>query len=455
MQKQDLEVAIAVNRYGLGSRPGEWQAAKRDPKQWLLDQMVSPQFDPAVGNLDMAYDALAVSRDMKKQKKQMLAQGMEAEKGKNDPTKGLQRNLIRDGFERSLMTEQPFSMRMFDFFSNHFSITTGGNVLGAVGPLLEREAIAPNLFGRFEHMLLAVEQHPAMLVYLNNEKSIGPHSRMGKKKGGGLNENLAREILELHTLGVDGGYDLDDIQQLAMAISGWSVSRGRDKEPQQGFIFRQYGHEPGKREILGTSYSQQGVKQGQAVLRDLAKHPSTARFISQKMVRYFISDEPSSDLVDAMENTWMQTGGNIKAVTTTMLGHEDAWAPTLEKFKTPREFVISCLRACDVTPGSRKTARFNKQFVGTLSAMGQAPFKAGSPAGYSSDNESWTGADALMKRIDWVSQLTDRVKRDPIKVAQQTLGDSLSETTRLAVSRAESRQQGLALLLLSPEFQRR
>lgn len=454
MQSKDQAAVIAVNRFGLGARPGELQTAKKDPHRWLLAQMVNPKFDPSVGNLHMAYETLAASDKMKKKRKEMQAQGMEAEKGTYSPIKQFQRELLQDGLQHSLTTNHPFALRMFDFFSNHFSVTVVSNLMMVLAPLLEREAIAPHVFGRFEDMLLAVEQHPAMIVYLNNEQSFGPNSLIGKKRGG-LNENLAREILELHTLGIDGGYDLNDIQQLAMAISGWSVSGRRAKDSYRGFVFRSKGHEPGKRNVLGVQYSQSGIKQGRAILRDLAAHPSTARFVSDKMARYFISDQPSVALVNAMQDAWLETDSDLEAVATAMLGHKDAWLAEQEKFKAPRDFVVSCLRACNVELESKSTRRIAKTLGDTLNSMGQAPFNAGSPAGYSSDNTAWSGSDALMKRINWVSQLTDRVKRDPIKIAQMTLGETVSEATRLSVTRAESRSQGLALLLLSPEFQRR
>ncbi len=450
MQKKDLQAMIAVNRFGLGARPGEFQAALPDPRGWLLEQLVSPKFDAGIGSTPSAFQAFQQLNEMKKQRKKTESTKADKKGRKANPVRSLHMQLLHDGIKQSINTTTPFSIRLLDFFSNHFSVSAVNNPMRALSPLLEREAIAPKLYGQFEDMLIAVEQHPAMILYLNNEKSIGPQSRMARRKKVGLNENLAREILELHTLGVDGGYDLKDIQELAMAISGWSVSRPK-RESTVGFIYREAGHQPGVRTVVGKRYAQKGISQGESILRDLARHPSTAKFVSFKLAQHLISDQPPEALVSAMTKTWLATDGNIKAVISTLIGHDSAWQPTLQKFKTPREFVVSSIRACDM--GTR--GRGIRQLVNTLAVMGQRPFNAGSPAGYSALGDAWSGSDALMKRIDWVSRLSLYVKRDPKHIAGQVFGEQLSDNTAQAMARAESRRQSLALLLLSPEFQRR
>tara|TARA_B110000003_G_C16653214_1_gene535224 strand:+ start:6376 stop:6969 length:594 start_codon:yes stop_codon:yes gene_type:complete len=196
-------------------------------------------------------------------------------------------------------------------------------------------------------MLIAIEQHPAMLSYLNNEKSFGPGSAMGRRKKVGLNENLAREILELHTLGVGGGYSLQDIQELAMAISGWSVSRPNKNDEPAGFVYREYGHQPGKRTVLGKKYGQRGTRQGEAILRDIAHHPPTAKYVSFKLAQHLVADQPPEKLVSAMDKTWAKTDGNIKAMVTTLVNHDSAWHVPAQKYKAPREYVVSALRACE------------------------------------------------------------------------------------------------------------
>jgi uncharacterized protein (DUF1800 family) len=464
---------IAVNRFGLGARPNELAQVALDPKAWLFKQMTSLQFDNQIANTTSAFEMFSAHRKTRTQRRKSQAAASDAMMENKKPSmaaaemtnygklmRQTQKALLVDGFWQSVQTSQPFSMRLLDFFSNHFSVSTSTVQLNVLGPLLEREAIAPNLFGQFEDLLIAVIKHPAMLLYLDNPYSIGPRSKAGKKNNKrGLNENLAREILELHTLGVDGAYSIDDIQSLAKAISGWSVSHPRDAK-QQGFVYRENFHEPGKRLVLGKSYrniyGEKGVRQGEFILKDLARHPATARFVSHKLAQYFISDNPDTALVNAMANTWQKTNGNLHAVMTTLIEHDSSWQPERQKFKTPREFVVSTLRAIEAKPD--KPRYFFKGIIYHLTEMGQQPFEAGSPAGYSNHSDAWTGSDALMKRIDWVNKLnavTPKSSTNVLTLAEQLFADTLSEQTVLTIKRAESAKQARTLLFMSPEFQRR
>ena len=438
---------IAVNRFGLGARGNEAADARHDPQEWLLSQLVNPEFNATLGDMQSGYAALREYKRQKKQAKADEAAGKTAMKTRRNAVRTFVDPLLIDALHHAVTTPTGFQMRLFDFFSNHFSVSAVNKDMQVLAPLLEREAIAPNLFGHYEDLVIAVEQHPAMLVYLNNDKSVGPDSRLGRKKRG-LNENLAREILELHTLGVDGGYDLADIQELAMAISGWSIVRKNQAES-AGYQYRASGHQPGVRSILDQHYAQKGQKQGEAVLRDLARHPATAQFISFKLAQHLLSDKPPAMLVADMATTWANTRGNIEAVVTTLIQHESAWQPERRKLKSPREYLVSTLRLC----GAERL--ITRRTFAELKQMGQSPFDAGSPAGYSALNDAWSGSDALMKRIDWAAKYSERMDGDPLEIADQAFGGSISETTYQSVKRAESRSQGLALLLLSPEFQSR
>jgi uncharacterized protein (DUF1800 family) len=287
-----------------------------------------------------------------------------------------------------------------------------------------------------------------MLIYLNNEKSFGPNSRVAKKRKIGLNENLAREIMELHTLGVDGGYSQEDVIELAKGITGWSV-KNPIKERGAGFTFRAHGHEPGSRTLLGKEYSEKGITQGQQMLRDLAINPATAKYVCFKLAHHFVSENPPASLLNKMETTWMKTGGNLKQVMVSLFSADEAWSASAQKFKTPREFVISANRAIALKKIKPKVL-FN-----SLVSLGQQPFTAGSPAGFSDDESDWLGASALMARIDWSTMVSGYLKRSNAeKVMTVSLGDSVSQHTYQSVMRAESRQQAMTLLLMSPEFQR-
>jgi uncharacterized protein (DUF1800 family) len=445
---------IAVNRFGYGARGDELAHAKADPKKWLSSQLQTIQFSDNQPSSDDIFVAHAKFQKQKKLMKQQQkqVQGSQAQ-DKNKMIKSAARKtymkMSAASLKQAITSKHSVSWRLFDFFSNHFSVSTSGRLMIGLSPTLEREAIAPNLLGNFEDMLLAVEQHPAMLIYLNNEKSFGANSRMSKKRKVGLNENLAREIMELHTLGVNGGYSQTDVIELAKGITGWSVKNSK-KEHGTGFVFRAYGHEPGTRILLGKKYPSRGIMQGKQMLRDLAMHENTAKYICTKIAHHFVSENPPESLINKMQNTWLNNQGNIKQVMLTLFDAEEAWLASAQKFKTPREFVISTYRA--IAPDNINS----RVLFNALNNLGQTPFNAGSPAGFSDEESDWLGASALMARVEWSSLVSGQVKRiNAEQVMATALGRSISKNSYQIVMRAESRQQASTLLLMSPEFQRR
>lgn len=455
---------IAVNRFGYGAQGDELAQAEKDPNKWIKSTLLSIFFSDSFPHsndilIEHAKYIKEKKRRKKKQSKNSQSGTMQANNIQSGNMKDIQksinfsrlalRNMSADTLKQAIVSSNSVSWRLLDFFSNHFSVTASGRLMVGLAATLEREAIAPNLLGDFEEMLLAVEQHPAMLIYLNNEKSFGPHSKMAKKHKKGLNENLAREIMELHTLGVDGGYSQADVIELAKGITGWSVKRP-GKERGEGFVFRAYGHEPGARTLLGKKYGQQGITQGQQMLRDLAMNPATAKHVCFKLAHHFVSQNPPASLLKSMEDTWLKNHGNIKAVMNCLFDAEETWLDTAQKYKSPREFVISTLRVLTMK-------KFNdKALLATLTNLGQGPFNAGSPAGFSDDEQDWLGASALMARIDWSTMVSSYRKRvNAEEVMNRSIGKSTSQLTYNSVMRAESRQQALTLLLMSPEFQRR
>jgi len=460
-----LDASIATNRFGLGAKPSELKAAGKNPKAWLISQLnASPPISfnhklphsSEIANKLNEYRLAKKANKKKSQQNSMLGQQspmLAKQQQGNNYNRKILRQLSSDTLVQSITSDNSLNWRLLDFFSNHFSVSSSGPVMAALAPTLEREAIAPNLLGRFEQMLIAVEKHPAMLIYLNNEKSIGPNSLIGKKirksnKGRGLNENLAREILELHTLGVDGGYQQNDVQELAKTITGWSVARpGKDKE--SGFKFRSYGHEPGDRRLFGKSYKNTGVRQGEQMLIDIARHPSTANYICSKLAQHFISDNPPQSLINKLTARWHVSQGNIKAVMVELIQASESWHEQSQKFKTPREYVVSTLRML----GMKKLE--NKYLLGSLQSLGQMPFNAGSPAGYSDQQHDWDGSSALMAKIEWSSMVAARKKANVEKLMKYSFADTLTDRSYRSIIRAESQSQALTLLLLSPEFLRR
>jgi uncharacterized protein (DUF1800 family) len=306
------------------------------------------------------------------------------------------------------------------------------------------------VLGRFEDMLVAVVSHPAMLLYLDNAQSIGPNSRAGQRRQRGINENLARELMELHTLGVSGGYSQEDVKELAKILTGWSVAPKR--QPDAGrFRFIELAHEPGPKLLLGERYDQGGQREGLAALHDLAQHPATARFVATKLARHFIADEPPQAAIDRLAKSFRDSGGDLATVTRTLVGMPEPWATPLAKIKTPTELVISTLRAAGGYRGE------DKPLINALQVLDQPAFQAVQPSGWPDHASGWIGPESLIRRIEWVQAAAHRLPQPPSVPdrADELLGPLLTAETRIAISRAPSAAEAFALLLASPEFQRR
>jgi uncharacterized protein (DUF1800 family) len=353
-------------------------------------------------------------------------------------------------------TDDGFAERWALFWANHFTVSASKIATATlVGPF-EQEAIRPNVFGRFEDLLVASSSHPAMLLYLDQASSVGPDSVLAQRaarvgKNPGLNENLAREIMELHTVGVEAGYSQADVTEFARAMTGWSIGRVDHPEEPQGFMFRPYAHEPGSRTIMGRSYAEDGQSQARAVMTDLAASPHTARHLALKIGRHFVSDDPPPALTDRLARAYLSSHGRLDVVAKTLVNSPEAWSPEAAKFKTPYEFMVSSWRAADTTPAEVQPV------AQVMNAMGQKPFSAPSPKGWPEEAAAWCAPDAVIKRMAWSEGFAGAAVagRDPTLLADNALGSRLSPLAAKTIARAETRSEGLSILLMSPEFQRR
>lgn len=463
------DAAIALHRYGLGGKSDA--APPSDPKRWLADQFT--RFDPrptsiaALPSSRVVVDMLRDRRELQRDKKQaeMKPGGGDDQL---DATALMQlQKQVRDVYvqavgvrtDLALTTEAPFMERLVHFWSNHFAISVDKIVTTGLAGAFEFEAIRPHVLGTFGAMLGAVERHPAMLLYLDQAQSIGPGSLIAKRaarraKEIGLNENLAREILELHTLGVRSGYGQTDVSELARAMTGWTVgglARQRYLQgPGPGFWFAEIIHEPGSRKLLGKTYPQNGEAQAQAMLDDLAVHPSTARHIATKLARHFAADDPPPALVARLEQAFLASRGDLPTLYRVLIAAPEVWNGK-PKFRTPWEWAIAALRATGVNklPGASAAGAFQQ--------LGQPIWKPGSPAGYDDTAASWAGPDALYRRIEVAQRLAQRTAPaiDARELAGKQFPGVLSQSTSDALARAESGEQALALLLASPEMMRR
>jgi uncharacterized protein (DUF1800 family) len=366
---------------------------------------------------------------------------------------------------QSLVTQTPFLERWVLFWSN--ALTVAAKNLQTVyfaGPY-EREAIRPHVLGKFADLLKASALHTGMLIYLDQVRSIGPNApaastQRGRERNFGLNENLAREILELHTVGVNGGYTQADVTELARALTGWTISNPRmgDRAGRMGTsqtygrsIFVPAMHEPGSRLIMGQTFADNGADQARDVLTFLASRPQTARKIAQAVATHFVSDTPMPTLVARLEQSFLTTNGDLRALAQTLINSPEAWLPTAGKFKSPQDFITSTMRAAGTQSASAQALR------DTFEQLGQAPWRATSPKGWPDTASHWAAPDAILKRIDWSNLAADVIGQNmaPMTFAQFALGASLTTATLTAISRAQDTRQGIVLALMSPEFQRR
>lgn len=464
---RDLQAAIAATRFGLGARPDEIAAAQGDPQGFLLAQTKRKAASGQIRALPLER-AEALQNFRQAQAAFLKANRQQDRKARDlQPEVNAARTVLRDQIAadvleraaRGATTDAGFAERWALFWANHFSVGAGNFVRTAtIGPY-EVAAIRPHVFGRFADLLAAAETHPAMLLYLDQNGSVGPDSplaqRMARGKAAqrqvGLNENLAREILELHTVGVNGGYTQADVTEFARALTGLTFRGFNAPAEEVGeTYFRQIAHQPGPRSVMGVVYEVEGEAQALAILKDLAARPQTARFISAKIARHFVADDPPPALVARLEAAWRDTEGALDQVAAALITAPEAWAPEPAKFKTPYEFMISSWRAVGDAP--RRPAD-----LAMLTAMGHRPFYAPSPEGWPDEAAAWATPDGVIKRLVWTQDYAPRAigAADPSNIAVDALGARLSPATATAVARAESRGEGLALLLMSPEFQRR
>ena len=486
------ELSIALSRFGYGLSANGSPPA--DPRAFLLRQMEAYDPAPAViaGRLRSRGDTGAMVEMIRSQRKdrkaleamagsERMMDGQAApEESPRDPAlEGLppeyrrklaeaRQVLVNDIAARvglAINSPTPMIERLVHFWSNHFSVSTGKiGTQFEVGPH-EFTAIRPHVLGRFSDMLKAAVLHPAMLLYLDQFQSIGPNApfiqrraRRGGEQPGrprGLNENLAREVLELHTLGAEGGYTQADVTEFARALTGWTVPGigrvGRFAEDQpSGAAFVAPVHEPGARQVVGRSYPAGGLEQAIAILDDLAAHPATARHVATKLARHFAGDTPPPALVARLEADFLRTGGDLASLTRVLIDAPEVWTPQPVKFRTPFEWMVGALRLS----GVRKLPP--QRLVSTLNELGQVPWRAPSPAGYDDIAASWAGPDALVRRVEIAERIALTVPADDVLArAEAAFPGALSEATRTQIRRAESGQQALAILLVSPEMMRR
>jgi len=480
------EAATALHRFGVGPRAGSIAAIASDPRGALLAELDKPAVG-RIANPDLLASGPAAraafefqrARRAERQAQRSAQQGAPpqgaaqqgaapemtrsadaapaappAQPPRQQQGPGVPQQIYLDEAKArlgaALGAEIGFVERLVWFWSNHFCVSADkGNVRQICGAY-EREAIRAHVLGRFGDMLLAVESHPAMLVYLDNARSIGPDSIAGVRRQRGLNENLAREILELHTLGVRTVYTQEDVTRFANVITGWTrIAPGQDPSRAGDFVFNPNMHQPGPQSVIGKTYAEAGIEQGRAVLATLARHPATAKHIAGKLARHFIADEPPPALVDRLAKRFLDTHGDLKEMAKALVTAPEAWDTPRSKLRRPGEWIIAALRAAGVTQPELGPV------MQAQNLLGEPLWRPPAPKGFADESAPWL--DGLAQRLDIANQLARRVggEADPREMFEQVLAPLASTETRQAITRAESRPQALALLFMAPEFQRR
>ena len=447
----DLSAVIAANRFGQGAAPGELSLVSNDPRGWLLAQLAPQPLPPQLAGLPgsaQSAQRFAELKAVRRADKTGTLPDPAEEKAKAE-MRALYTTEAAARTRLAVETQTPFYERLVQFWSNHFAVSTARFEVAHLAGSFEREAIRPHVAGRFSQMLLAAMRHPAMLAYLDNATSIGPDSQAGLRQKRGLNENLAREMMELHTLGVDGGYSQDDVQQLARVLTGWTIGNEKDGLTGQ-FLYQPRFHEPGPKAFLQVTIPESGETEALRAVDILTHHPATARFVATKLARHFIADDPPPAAVEALAKAFRESGGDLALVCKTLVERPEPWKMPLSKMKTSNDYVVSTLR---LLAGPELD---DNAILRPLNLLSQPPFGAPSPAGWPDRAEAWMGPEVLMRRIEWARDLAKKLHRiDLLELATEGLGPLMDGPLHQALMNATDAAEATLLLLSCPQFQRR
>jgi uncharacterized protein (DUF1800 family) len=461
---EDQRIVHFLNRTSFGANAEEVQRARRLGIAAYLDEQLEPEKipDPVVDEKIAGLKTLRLSSRelLELYPLPRLASQPAGPAPMQSPREVLLELQLARLFRAVYSRRQLYEV-MVDFWNNHFNIFAVKGVDRWLTTAYDRDTIRPNVFGRFRDLLLATAKSPAMLFYLDNWLSVAPSASMRARPANsrkqGLNENYARELMELHTLGVDGGYTQKDVQEVARCFTGWTMRQPRG---QPDFLFDSTLHDNDAKNVLGTIVpAGGGIADGIKVVDLLARHPSTAKFIATKLARRFIADDPPATVVSDAAATFRRTDGDIRAVVRTILESREFYAAEVYrgKLKKPLEFIAGALRITD------SDTRVTAALLRYLGRMGEPLFLAQAPNGYGDVAERWISADMLLTRINFVSDLATNklpgsrmgsVAKDPQRLASLIAPEGLSPATRAAVAQALP-GEAVPLLLAAPEFQRR
>ncbi len=440
----DQQAVHVLNRLGYGPKPGDVERVKQMGVERYIDSQLHPESIPVPQDLTdrlAALDTVKWSageslREFNELRKEVRNEDEGAKQKRRQMYGKMSREAADARLLRAIDSPRQLEEVMVEFWFNHFNVFSGKGVDRALITSYERDAIRPYAMGSFRDLLGATAHHPAMLFYLDNVVSTSSAygdelAKRGSKGPRGLNENYARELMELHTLGVDGGYTQKDVTELARMLTGWTYAPQRMARFNENFTFDPRRHDQGTKTWLGRTVQPAGQREGEMALDVLAVHPSTAHHISFQLAQYFVSDNPPPALVERMAKTWIASNGDIRSVLKTLFTSAEFMAPENAgaKFKTPYQFVISAVRASGLPVTNVQP------LLGTMTQLGMPLYGCQTPDGYKNTQEAWLNPDALTRRIAFATALGSgrlALASAPVDLPQQAMSASAALPARAA-----------------------
>jgi uncharacterized protein (DUF1800 family) len=459
-QASDAQILHLLNRISYGPAPGDIENVRRVGIGAYIEQQLNPNSLQPPADLESRLAALPTVNAPMNALAQQYALPPNFQNLPEDERKELQKRqntiideLVQAKFLRAALSPAQLQEVMVDFWFNHFNVFAEKGLDKLTISSYERDAIRPYAMGKFSDLLKATARHPAMLFYLDNWLNTDPNSVVGQNAAAhnkkiGINENYAREIMELHTLGVNGGYMQADVTSLAHILTGWGLGEGRDQADRTVFYFDPRRHDFADQRWMNMTIRAAGPEEINTVLDVLAHHPSTAQHISYELAQYFVADDPPKSLVDALAATFRATGGDMTEILRTLFHSPEFWDTqyTQQKFKPPFRYVVSTMRASGVEP-----PQDTHMLQGIVGQMGEPLYRCLTPNGYAATNDQWLNSDALLKRIDFSKKLAGFLNINTAQTVTQSLGNIWSARTLQTIADAQPKLN-TALILSSPEF---
>jgi uncharacterized protein (DUF1800 family) len=454
----DNHITHLLNRIGFGPSPADIAKVREIGIENYIEQQLKPAKLPYPARLEQRLAALTtldaridqLSQDFEPPKAELKMLGEAERKTLNQNKNRIVEELAQAKILRAALSPAQLQEVMLDFWFNHFNVFAGKDADKIWISSYERDAIRPFVLGKFQDLLYATAKHPAMLFYLDNWKNSTPDSRSARHTDQGINENYARELLELHTLGVNGGYTQQDVSTLAQSLTGWGLANGKELWQRSVFKFDPNRHDYKSKTLLGFQVGGPGLGEAEveSVLTRLAHHPATAQHIAYQLAQYFVADQPPDSLVKKLSNVFLSSEGDIAAVLRNLFASTEFWDQqyTQNKFKPPFRYVVSSLRATNLPPPED-----SKPLLGALRNMGEPLYFCLTPNGYPNSQEQWFNPDALLKRIDFSRGFFRASAGEATQTLKNSLGKLWSKNTIDTVAESKPGMQA-TLLLNSPEF---